>query len=810
MPDTSSLYTPEKAPDPDMPASSRRVKIYWREIERYKRAAKEWMEEARAIESLYLEQDRKQGSSTRRFSLLWANIETLKPAVYAKLPVIECSRRFKDPDPVARKAGELMERCVNTSLEIYDVDEVFQMVRDDRLLAGRGTPWVRYEATIEREEAVEENVEDDADVAERLAEERLCVDYVHWGDFGHNVCGVWRDVWLVWRCVYKTREEIKERFGEKVATAANYDAKMPGMLADRGASSPGEMADEYCRIYEIWDKRAKVVTWISEGMNDSAMDEGEPPIDFAAFFPCPRPAYSTHTSKSLIPRPDYVYYRDQAKEINDLTDKISNMMDWLVVKAFVPGSPSRVADAIEEVIRSNDNREMFVQVDDMRAWTEGGGAAKLIDWMPIDMIISAIQAAVAAREQLIQDVFQITGLSDILRGATDPNETLGAQELKSQTSSRRLRNTKDEISRMCRDVGRLCAEVVAQKFEPETIAALTGYSYEAEPLGVAMPGIQVVGGNGGPPLPQPGMPQQLPMQGAAPEGASPTKPLTFGPAEMQLLRDDRLRSFRIDVETDSTGQADEAAEQQRATEFVTSVDGFINNSIPTLQAAPELAPLMGEMLGFIIRRFRAGRGLEESAEKAYASVMQRASAAQNAEPSPDPAAIKAQADAQATQQKMQADAQAQQQAMMMAQQQHQQALEMAQQQHQLDMQAQQQKTQGDLAIIEGKLAVMQAQAENAQREHEMRMAEMAIAQQTAQIAAEQKARAESEGQMEADAGPQERGHDPDRSESALAEILAGNQRLIASLAGPRKIAIERGPGGKAIGATSTLAPEEGE
>jgi hypothetical protein len=257
---------------------------------------------------------------------------------------------------------------------------------------------------------------------------------------------------------------------------------------------------------------------------------------------------------------------------------------------------------------------------------------------------------------------------------------------------------------------------------------------------------------------------------------------------------------------------------QRATEFVTSVDGFINNSVPTLQAAPELAPLMGEMLGFIIRRFRAGRGLEEAAEKAFGAVMQRASAAQNAPPPPDPAMIKAQADAQASQQKMQidgqmmqqkmqADAQGRQQAMEMAQQQHQLAMEAAQQQHQLDMQAAQQKVEGDLALLQGKLTMMQIQAENAQAEHEMRMMEMQTAKANAQAAAEQKASQDSATQMEGGEEQSSKSQGDDQSASALAEILAGNQRLIASLAGPRKIAIERGPGGKAIGATSTLSGE---
>lgn len=716
----------------------KQIAQYWREIERYRQFTSDWHQAAKNIEQLYLDEDRAEGSSTRRFSLLWSNVETLKPAVYAKLPTIQCSRRYKDKDPVARTAAEIIERATNTSFEIYDVDEVFQMVRDDRLLPGRGQAWVRYEADIETyalDDGETETGEQPAEMegepktADRLNGERVCIDYVHWGDFGHNVAGTWSEVWLVWRCVYKTQDEITERFGADIAAMCSYDAKAPAMPQMDGT---GETAEEFCRIYELWDKRRRKVTWITEGMKSKALESGPPPINFGAFFPCPRPCYATKTSRKLIPRPDYAYYRDQAKEINDLTDKIGNMCDWLVVKAFVPGGPSSVADPIEEAIRENSNRELFVPVDSMSEWTERGGAAKLIDWMPIDMIVKAIQSAIAARNQLIQDVFQITGISDILRGQTDPTETLGAQELKAQTGSRRLRNVKDEVARFCRDVGRLAAEVAAEKFEPETLAELSGYRYipTPEPLGTPLPGVQAIGvpplqlplplpggsaipagnaalpqGVGGPqagggggeaPMGQPTPPAALP----APEDAS-SPSMTFGDDVIELLRNDRLRSFRIDVETDSTGQADENAEKQAATDFVTSTSGFIEKAGSMLAGAPELAPLMGEMLMFAVRRYRAGRSLEDEIEKTFGAIAKKAQAAQQ-QPQPSPEQIKAEAEAKAQQQRMAEAAQ----------------------KHQQDMQRGAQEAAAKQQEHAARMAELQQQQVNAQEQHVMKMAEL--------------------------------------------------------------------------------------
>jgi Skp family chaperone for outer membrane proteins len=696
-----SIDKPKKAaPTP----ASKKVARYFREIERYHRSTEAWTQEGKNIEKLYLEEDRTEGTATRRYALLWANVETLKPAVYAKLPTVECSRRYKDRDPIARVAAELMERCVNTTFEIYDVDETFQLVRDDRLLPGRGQGWVRYEANIEKypvetetgAQAVETETEEE--FGERVKGERVCVDYVHWQDFGHNVAGTWNDVWLGWRWVYKNKDEVTERFGQQIANEVSYNAKAPAMVRDAGdGSSQLEQGEEFCKIAEVWDKRARMVTWITEG-RDEPLDSGEPPIDFGGFFPFPRPCYATKTSRKLVPRADYIYYRDQAKEINDLTDKIGNMCDWLIVKAFVPSGPSKIADAIEEVVRENSNRELFVQVDSMQEWTERGGAKGLIDWLPLDMIIQAINSAIAARNVLIQDVFQITGISDILRGQTDPSETLGAQELKAQTGSRRLRNTKDEVARFCRDVSRLAAEVVAEKFSPETIAELSGYRYQPvpapAPVSMLPPGTPLL------PLAAP-MGGQVPPAGPeAPGDAQGGPDMVFDDRVIELLRNDRLRTFRIDIETDSTAQADENAEKERRVEFLTSVGGFIDKSAQAIERAPELAPMLGEMVGFAVRGFRAGRGLEEQVERTFANIVKKVQAPVPNQPSPEQ--IKAQADAERARQEMTEAAQ----------------------KHQQDMERGQQEAANKQAEHQMRMAELDAEYRNTQQAHNLRMVEL--------------------------------------------------------------------------------------
>ena len=224
--------SPPMDPGPDKGRKNRdktpttRVNRYWKEIEAYNKAASDWVEQSNKIVKLYLDQTRT-AYSPRRFALLWSNIEVQKPAVYAKLPTMLCSRRYKDPAPVGRVAAELLESATNTTFDLYNADEVFRMVRDDRLLCGRGQAWVRYEAAFDQEGEGDNSYE-------KVAGEKVCVDYVSWQDFGHNVAGTWHDVWCVWRIVHKTHDEMEERFGTTVAEKVSYSAQDRRGGQDRG------------------------------------------------------------------------------------------------------------------------------------------------------------------------------------------------------------------------------------------------------------------------------------------------------------------------------------------------------------------------------------------------------------------------------------------------------------------------------------------------------------------------------------------------------------------------------------------------
>jgi hypothetical protein len=141
-----------------------------------------------------------------------------------------------------------------------------------------------------------------------------------------------------------------------------------------------------------------------------------------------------------------------------------------------------------------------------------------------------------------------------------------------------------------------------------------------------------------------------------PEILSEMTQVQVTPEAMQLMRDDRLRSYHVDIETDSTVFEDEQASKQATNEFLASVTQFITGVGPVAMQQPVLLPLFGEMLTMGVRQYKQGRQIEEKIEETMAALQQQAQSQQGQQP-PDPALIKVQQDAQIQQMKLQQQAQ---------------------------------------------------------------------------------------------------------------------------------------------------------
>jgi hypothetical protein len=647
----------KKTGGPDLASLKRR---YMLEIELYERTYGKWHKRGQSVVKRYRdERSDVEAGNDARFNILWSNVQTVLPAVFARLPKPEVSRRFKDKDPVGRVASLVLERALQYEIEQYpDYASAVQNSVEDRLLPGRGIAWVRYEPKTKSvalpgsDAQVTDDVEPAASTAEIIDYECSPVDYVNWEDFGHNVARTWEEVYVVWRRVPMSRTELVKRFGEEVGNKITLDQKSD--LEDEALATPEGEALKKATVYEIWDKKEGKAVWISKS-GEQALDVRDDPLKLDCFFPCPRPLYATTTTDSLVPVPDYALYQDQAKEL----DLICERIDGLVSALKLVGVYDATNEGLERLFKEAGNTQL-IPVKSWSTFSEKGGLKGAIDWVPLDQVAQALAQLYIARDQVKAVIYEVTGIADIIRGSTDPNETLGAQQLKGQFASMRLKKLQSHVAEFATCLLRIKAQIICQHYQPESIA----------------------------------------MMGGVEQMSEQDKQLV--PQAIQLLRDNPMRSFRIEISSDSLLEVDEQQEKQDRMEFLQAVGSFIREAI---QAPPELAPLLGELLLFGIRGFKAGKTLEGVFDETMEQL--KAKAAQPKEPQPDPAMAKVQAEQQIAQVRLQGEQQLEQMRMQAEQQRAQMEAALEQQRQAMEQQAEERKLQMEAAMQEREMLMDQ-------------------------------------------------------------------------------------------------------
>jgi hypothetical protein len=589
----------------DYPKGKAGVAARWKdEIDAAEKAMRDWRDLGAKILDRYSDDDA--ATSGRSFNLLWSNVQTLQPAIYAQAPKPVVKRRYLDQDPAARVASNVLERAIETNVvETDDFNDAMKACCFDYLTPGRGATWLRYEPHFRTVQmpgspapASESDDQTPADAGvqvtndgteerRELTWEEVVVDYVHWSDFLHSPARSWNEVRWVGRKVYMTRDGLAKRFGERLAQEVPLDHK----------PDKDENEELFSRavVVEIWDRTEREVLWVAPSYPDEVLDRQPDPLQLKDFFPCPRPVFATVTNDSLVPIPDYVFYQDQAEMLDELTNRCANIAKAIKVAGTYDPACGELARLLDEAVEN-----AMIPAENFAQFAQGGRFEGAAAFMPIKEFVEALSTLNEVREQVKQDAYEVTGMSDILRGASNPEETATAQNIKSHFATLRLSDRQNDMARFARDNLRLAGEIIAKHFSPRTLLMISDYQQTDEFTA------------------DPAQGQQRFMQA------------------MQLLRSDAQRAFRIDIETDSTIAADEQGEQQAGAQFVESIGALLNQALPAVQAYPALAPFLCRVVQFAVRRFPVGSELEASLDEAVTQLETAAAQGQHPQAQPAP------------------------------------------------------------------------------------------------------------------------------------------------------------------------------
>lgn len=637
-----------------------------------------WMRQGRRIVKRYRDERPATGAiaDMHLYNILWSNVQTLEPAIYARSPKADVERRFKDQDPVGRLASILLERAIAWSLDACEFDTSMKSTVKDYLLPGRGTirviycPYYGEPIEPEEGETEEESEDETGEQTERwgsstivandgdenvplgpdnkaaearprrppeakqstprplgeplreVVDEDVKLHYVFWEDYREGPARQWSEVpWIRYRA-YLNRTELVDRFGQGKGKLVNLDAPIGGDMKNqsnsRSTQDKGDLLPSVLKeaeIWEIWDKAQKRVIWVAPGSADLGfLDQVDDPLELPDFFPSPDPLLATTTTDTRIPVPDYVEYQDQANEMDVLTARIDRLIRALKVSGIYAASEKQ---AIQQLIDEGTENKM-IPVENWAVWADKGGLKNVIEWFPIQQIAETLIQLYDARDRTKQVLYEITGMSDIMRGQTSPVETATAQQLKAQFGTLRLNDRQRAVARFARDCIRLVGYVIAGQFSNDSISKLTGYPKLQRVPPPPPPSPMQIDPQTGQPMPDQAMMQyQQVAQGIMQQNQMAQQ--QFDEA-CELIRNDMPNGFRIDIEADSTILPDEQAEKQSRVEFMGALTPFLTQVLPMATGNPAFTDFAKDATLFLTRGFRAGREMEESIEKMFEAL----------------------------------------------------------------------------------------------------------------------------------------------------------------------------------------------
>jgi hypothetical protein len=598
-------------------------------IDRIKAASKhekDWLDDAEKAAKAYANEEKSEGEvsvlgTTYDYNILYANVETIVPAVINSQPLPDIRRRFGDADPVARRVADIIERAIRVQTDDNRLQIEMEAAAQDAFLAGRGIIRLRFKSDITGGEiedatisaAADDTTEDsdvsgaadnpapmgdaddgyeddgsrmgDASSVERVENEHIPFEAISWRDYRHGPAKRWNErTWEAYRFTIPRDEENEHFNGELITAQINDTEKTERTGSDNDLTG-----------WEVWCRKSKTVKFIDdEGVILKVVDD---PLGLTNFFPICTPMQPIELTGRLKPVNPFAIYRKLADELDSITKRINKLVDAMRVKGWYSGT----ANNIEAVITLSDNE--FAPIPDDEIWAQNGGLEGAIAFWPIEKFIVALKELYVAREQTKQAIYEITGISDIIRGASQASETATAQNIKNQWGSLRIQKMQRMLERAARDLFVMMAEIITSKFSYETLEEMTGISI----------------------LPKPDDPpeeQQLKQ------------------AAIAMMQKRVTAYYRIDVESDSTIRADLTRQKAEVSEFLQGAAAYFQAVAPLVQDGALPADAAVDIFASTARMFNLGKSVEDTLEKMVTDA--KAKAAQPAQEKPDPEMMKAQ------------------------------------------------------------------------------------------------------------------------------------------------------------------------
>lgn len=538
-----------------------------------------------------------------KLNLFNSNITTQMAMLYGNTPKVEVDRTFADADDdVARVASEICSRILTQDIQDQGATcvAVLKQALEDRLLPGMGSARCRYDYKSETTttpaiidpitgEEVAPEVQE-----EKVVDEWVDILYTHWKDQRWSPARTYDELrWKAYRS-YLDYDQLAKRFGEEVADEIPINAKGKFSPSDTDSKDGEEQANPQAEVWEIWSKTDRKVYWYVEGYQ-KILEVEEDPLELKQFWPDPPPMIANTTTSKWLPRSDYAIAQDLYIHINELETRIT----MLTQACKLVGVYDKKQEGIKRVFNEGIENDL-IPVDNWAAFAEAGGVKGVIDWIPIEEVANVITILTTKQEQKIQQLYEVTGMSDIVRGAAQKYEAAATSKVKDKFASIRLQALQDEFARFASDLQAIKLEIMQKHFEP--------YCFIQQ------------------------------------SNIERTPDAEFAQAAVELLQDYDAARWRVKIRPESLAMADFAQLKQDRGEFITAVSTFMQSAAPLAQLDKKIVPTLLRLLQWGLAGFKGSNQIEGVMDQAIKIFNEQAK--QPEIPPPDPQLEKVKAEMQ--------------------------------------------------------------------------------------------------------------------------------------------------------------------
>jgi hypothetical protein len=617
---------------------------YWlNQLDIAKKRDKRFLGRAKQVVARYRDDTSHEESLANHFNILWSNTDTMQSHLFTKVGNPDVRREFSKPgldEKISKTAAVVLENALKSCSKGYDFSDSIKAAVQDMLLVGRGVNWIELEVADQRNE--------------------VKAVYVGWMDFRHGPAKRWSDVPWVARRTFFTKEDVAAQFPD-------YADQVSLNFVDMDATKDADMPDDDAKrspVWEVWDKASKRRIYVAEGC-PVILGSDDDPYNQQGFFPC-AVLYGLTTTDSLEPVPEFIMYQKAANELDHLEYRMSELteqMKW----AGVYDKGIQDADVISNLRNLKDGQ--FLPINTNGAVGDKGLSAAFMQ-IPVSQIAATIPILQARHDTLLQNIYQLTGISDIVRGG-DGQEyaTAEAQEIKARASTQRFSLKQKAVQDFTRDLMRMKAEIIAEHFKREQLEVMTGIplptaeqrdkartllaagaqaqqaqsqvaavasSPQAQAIAAQNPAMAAQA--------QAALPQMLPqdpLKGTPPEVIEQMKQVANADVTWEdvsgILRSDDRRNYSINVQTDITAFEDTDADKKRRMEFAQMVSQEMQTAVPGIQQAPQIfGPLAKELMLFLTKGYNVDRSMEDTIEHTMDMLIQTPPAPPPSPNAPDP------------------------------------------------------------------------------------------------------------------------------------------------------------------------------